>query len=90
MKKVIIGFPNFAYYRARLQIFFRGKTPVTGAMPYEWYETPNLHFLSVFDFLNYCHEQNINIERSEYIGKKKHVYLLPNIFAQVGIFLISK
>jgi len=47
-KEVIIGFPNFAYFKSRFQIFFRGKTPVTPSLPYEWYETPNLHFLQQF------------------------------------------
>ena len=42
--EVVIGFPNFAHYRARYQIFFRGKTPVTTSSPYAWYETPNLRF----------------------------------------------
>ena len=53
-KKVIVGFPNFAHYKSRLQMFFRGRAPVTEALPYQWYETPNLHFLSVLDFKKYC------------------------------------
>ena len=61
-RKVIVGFPNFAYCRSRLQIFFGGKTPVTGALPYQWYETPNLHFLSISDFIDYCGLKNIHIE----------------------------
>ena len=54
-KKVILAFPNFVHYKARLQFFFKGKVPVTEALPYEWYNTPNLHFLSVADFFEYCH-----------------------------------
>ena len=61
-RKVIIGFPNFAHYQARLQIFFKGKTPVTPSLPYEWHDTPNLHFLSISDFIEYCHRRNIEIE----------------------------
>lgn len=45
-KKVIIGFPNFAVLRARVQIFFRGRLPVIPSMPYNWYQSPNLHSLS--------------------------------------------
>ena len=48
-RKVIVGFPNFAYYKARLQIFISGKTPVTPSLPYMWYDTPNLQFLSISD-----------------------------------------
>ena len=89
-KQVIVGFPNFAYYKARLQIFFKGKTPVTGLLPYQWYETPNLHFLSISDFRDYCRSKGINIERRICIGEKRRVAILPNLFSQTGIFLISK
>jgi methionine biosynthesis protein MetW len=89
-KKVIVGFPNFAYYRSRLQIFFIGKTAVTGALPYQWYETPNLNFLSVSDFISYSRLKKIKIEKSIYLNEKRRVMLLPNLFAQTGIFLISE
>jgi len=88
-KKVIVGFPNFAYYRSRLQILFGGKTPVNAALPYQWYETPNLHFLSILDFVAYCGRKKITIERRAFIGKDKQIQLFPNAFAQTGIFLIS-
>jgi len=89
-KKVIVGFPNFAHYKSRLQMFFQGRTPVTGALPYQWYDTPNLHFLSISDFKNYCYLKEINIERSVCIGQTRKIPFLPNLFAQTGIFLVSK
>ena len=89
-KKVIVGFPNFAHYKSRLQMFFSGRTPVTGALPYQWYDTPNLHFLSISDFKNYCRLKKINVERSVCIGQTRRIPFLPNLFAQTGIFLISK
>jgi methionine biosynthesis protein MetW len=89
-KKVIVGFPNFAYYKSRLQMFFQGRAPVTESLPYQWYETPNLHFLSILDFKKYCRAKRINIERSVCIGENYKIWFLPNLFAQVGIFLISK
>jgi methionine biosynthesis protein MetW len=89
-KKVIVGFPNFAYYRARLRLFFRGRVPITASLPYTWYETPNLHFLSTLDFLDYCREKKIKIEQKVYIAGDKRMRILPNFFANVGIFLISK
>jgi len=89
-KKVIVGFPNFAYYTARLQMFFRGEAPVTGSLPYQWYETPNLHFLSITDFIHFCRSKEIDIQQMVCIGEKRRVLLLPNLFAQVGIFLISR
>jgi methionine biosynthesis protein MetW len=89
-KKVIVGFPNFAYYRSRFQLFFLGKAPVTPSLPYLWYDSPNLHFLSISDFTDYCWTKNLTIERSMYLGKTKPITILPNIFANLGIFLISK
>jgi methionine biosynthesis protein MetW len=89
-RKVIISFSNFAYYKSRLQIFFRGRTPVTGALPYQWYETPNLHFLSISDFIDYCRLKNVRIERSMYISESESVKLFPNLFAQTAIFLVNR
>jgi len=88
-KKVVVGFPNFVYYRARLQILFGGRTPVNAALPYQWYETPNLHFLSILDFIEYCRKKNITIEQRAFLGVARRIYLFPNVFAQIGIFLIS-
>ncbi len=89
-KEVVIGFPNFAHYRARFQIFFMGKTPITPSLPYEWYETPNLHFLSICDFRDYCQRQDIRIKRTAYIGNTGIAGIFPNLLAQTGLFLISK
>jgi methionine biosynthesis protein MetW len=89
-KKVIVGFPNFAYYRSRFQIFFGGKTSVTGALPFRWYETPNLHFLSISDFVSYCRLKKIRIESSIFLNDKRHIALFSNLFAQTGIFLVSQ
>jgi methionine biosynthesis protein MetW len=77
------------YYRSRLQILFKGKTPVNAALPYQWYETPNLHFLSILDFIEYCRKKKITIEKRAFLGVSQQVHLFPNVFAQTGIFLIS-
>lgn len=89
-KKVIVSFPNFVYYTARFRIFFKGKVPVTSALPYEWYDTPNLHFLSIKDFVDYCKIRNIKIENSSSITGDRKVRVFPNLFAELGFFLISK
>jgi methionine biosynthesis protein MetW len=88
-REVIIGFPNFAHYSARLQIFFKGKTPVTPSLPYEWHDTPNLHFLSILDFIEYCRKRKIKIEDSAFMGENGIIKIFPNLCALVAIFLIS-
>lgn len=88
-RKTIVGFPNFVNASARLQIFFKGKVPVTKSLPYEWYDTPNLHFLGIADFIDYCKKRKIHIENSAFVTKNKKVKLLPNFFAEIGLFLLS-
>ncbi len=89
-KKVIVGFPNFVQASARLQIFFKGRVPVTRALPYEWYDTPNLHFLGVADFESYCKKREIVIEKSAFIRKNRKTMLFPNLFAETALFLLSQ
>jgi methionine biosynthesis protein MetW len=89
-KKTVVGFPNFLYISARFQMFFGGKVPVTPSLPFEWYDTPNLHFLSIADFVKYCRKRRIRIEQTAFIGKNKKVKLFPNLFTEIGLFLLSK
>ncbi|MFH1201619.1 MAG: methionine biosynthesis protein MetW [Candidatus Omnitrophota bacterium] len=89
-KKVIVGFPNFAYLKARSQLFFKGRVPVTPSLPYPWYETPNLHFFSISDFLDHCRKNNIKIEHKAFITEFRRILLLPNLLAQSGILVLSK
>ena len=89
-KKVIVGIPNFCNISARLQIFFWGQVPVTQGLPYKWYNTPNLRFLSIKDFRHFCAERGITIERERAIGIKKEIHIKRNLFAYTDIFLIKK
>ena len=88
-KKVIVGFPNFAHIYARARLFFKGKVPITKSLPYSWSDTPNLRFLSIADFKDYCNQKNIQIVKSIYFGKAKVIKLLPNVLSYGAIFVIS-
>lgn len=88
-KKVIVGFPNFVNLSARTQIFFKGRVPVTKSLPYQWYDTPNLHFLGIADFIEYCKKRGFKIEDSAFIRKNGRIRFFPNLFSDVGLFLIS-
>ena len=87
-REVIIGFPNFAHYSARFQMFFQGKAPITLSLPFEWHDTPNLHFLSISDFIEYCHRRDIKIKKAFFLGRNKRVKIFPNLLGLIGIFLI--
>lgn len=89
-RKVIVGFPNFAYLSARLRLFFRGKAPMTRSLPYRWYNTPNLHFLSTSDFKDFCSEEHIKVLSAYYLGKDKLIQFLPNLFALNVVFVITR
>jgi len=88
--KVIVGFPNFAYFKARLRMFFVGKVPVTRSLPYHWYDTPNLHFLTISDFRDYCKAIGAEIISDHYLSHNSVVKIWPNFFALNAIFVIKK
>ncbi|MGI2335033.1 MAG: methionine biosynthesis protein MetW [Dehalogenimonas sp.] len=88
-KQAIVGVPNFAYISARWRLGVIGKVPITKALPYQWYDTPNLHFLSLADFISFCRENRYKIEKAAYLSDTAKIRCLPNIMAQTGIFLIT-
>jgi methionine biosynthesis protein MetW len=88
--KIIIGFPNFAYIKARLMLFLKGRAPVTESLPYSWYDTPNVRFLSITDFRNFCLDKKICIIKSFFLGEKRLVRWLPNLLALNAIFVLGR
>ncbi len=88
-RRVVVGFPNFASLSTRYHLGLRGRTPVTPSLPYQWYDTPNLHFLSIRDFVDYVRKRGMRIERACHFTTKRRVRLFPNLFADIGLFLIS-
>jgi homoserine O-acetyltransferase len=90
--KVIVSFPNFAYWRCRADLFFAGKAPRTKQLPFGWYDTPNIHFLSLKDFEDFCDEVGAKIEQKiPLLGNRlSPVKFAPNIFAEQAIYLTSK
>ncbi len=72
----IISFPNFAYYRCRLNLVLNGKLPVSESLPYEWYNTPNIHVVTLKDFLNLCERHKIEIERMDCLSDRAFGRLL--------------
>ncbi|MDD5491092.1 MAG: methionine biosynthesis protein MetW [bacterium] len=89
-KEVIVGFPNFVHFKARWQLAFCGRVPVTPALPFEWFNTPNLHFLSLLDFENYCAKREITVKKKIFINDSRIIKFLPNLRAETGIYLIKK
>lgn len=88
-KVIIIGFPNFAYISARKDLTF-GRSPITKTLPYKWYNTPNLRFLSVKDFQDFCEEKKYKILNKFFFNANREVKFFPNLFAQTAVYFISK
>ena len=94
-KKVIVSVPNFGYWKNRLYLLFFGKMPVTKTLFYQWYDSPNIHFCTLNDFVDLCQEMNIKIEQQVYVDNKgvpsyfQGKGAFANIFGEQGIFMLN-
>ncbi|MEM0953438.1 MAG: methionine biosynthesis protein MetW [Pseudomonadota bacterium] len=90
----IVTFPNFGHWRCRLYLSLRGRMPVSKLLPYNWYDTPNIHFCTVRDFESLCDERQIRILRRHMLGPDKPhgrlAKLWPNLFAPAAIYQITR
>ena len=92
-KRAIISFPNFAYWKIRLDLLFRGRMPKNEILPYEWYNTPNIHLCSISDFEHFCNQKKLKIIKKVLInelGDKINTSLSENLMAYQGVYCISK
>ena len=94
-KHAVVSFPNFAYWRIRFYLLFKGKMPKSKMLPFEWYDTPNIHLLTVRDFFDYCEKRDIKISKSILTRRGKVVNsrlrrTFADIFAEEVIFVIHK
>jgi len=91
-KKVIVSFPNFGHWRCRTQMLLRGKAPVTSQLPFSWHDTPNIHFLSLKDFDEFCKKLGAKVEKKIPLSKTSlsPVRFAANLFAEQAIYVTSK
>lgn len=66
--RAIVSFPNFGYWRYRLYILLKGRMPVSDSIPYQWYDTPNIHFCTIRDFQMLAEEMGLTIEKRLFLG----------------------
>lgn len=86
----IVSFPNFGYWRVRSQLLVTGRMPKNDYLPYEWYDTPNIHLLTVSDFHFFCADHGIRIAKAVYLDDGRRIRLLPNLRAKIAIFVIHR
>ncbi len=95
-KRAIVSFPNFAHWKARLSLGILGRMPVSTTLPYQWYETPNIHLCTIKDFIALCSELGIVIESQKILdsqGRIRHVspaLFSANLFGEQAVFLLRK
>ncbi len=91
-KHGIVSFPNFGYYRIRFQLFMGGKMPKSKTLPHEWFNTPNIHLLTLSDFKDFCKKRSIKIIKTNYIKGNKYQssMMFPNFFSEGCVALITR
>jgi methionine biosynthesis protein MetW len=88
-RRAIISFPNFGHWKVRAAMLVNGQAPKTKLFPYNWYNSPNIHFLSINDFEDLCREHDFPIERRYFLAGARHVKAFPNLIAQTAVFLLG-
>lgn len=92
----IVSFPNFGHWRIRLKLLFNGRMPVTENLPESWYDTPNIHFCTIKDFVTLCEEVGARIEKPVALnsyGRALRIGLplsWQNLFGEQAVFLLTR
>jgi methionine biosynthesis protein MetW len=95
-KHAIVSFPNFGHWRVRLEIGLKGRMPVTDNLPYSWYNTPNIHFCTIRDFVALCSEVNAKMEKAAAFGvsgepmRFSAPWWIWNLFGEQAVFLLRR
>ena len=90
-KRGIVSFPNFGFWRVRLDLAVRGRMPVTGWLPYRWYRTPNIHLFTIRDFMDYAEESGMNVLSVHVLkdGEAKLFVKGDNMFAEEALVVFE-
>jgi methionine biosynthesis protein MetW len=94
-RHAVVSFPNFGHWRVRWQLLTRGRMPVTESMPLQWFDTPNIHFCTIRDFVGLCDELGIVLEQGLAIsrsGRPSPIRSIgsANLFGEQGLFLLRR
>jgi len=89
-RRAIVAFPNFGHWSVRGSMLFSGRAPKTKLFPHEWYESPNIHVLSVDDFETLAAREGLSVERRYCLAGHRRITVLQNLRAEVAVFLVRK
>ena len=85
-REAIVTFPNFGYWRHRMQIAVGGHMPVSNDLPYQWFDTPNIHLCTLDDFEHFCGERSIRILERKVLTGGEPVNVMPNLLGALAIY----
>ncbi|PJI89000.1 methionine biosynthesis protein MetW [Sphingomonas koreensis] len=90
-ERAFVSFPNFAHWRVRMSLLWGGRMPVTRLLPVAWYETPNIHHVTVDDFRAYVRERGITVEQAWFLsGDQRTSAAAANFRAEHAVFLLRR
>ena len=91
-RKCIVAFLNYGFFLNRWKFLLWGRQPRTDVMPYSWYDTPNIHPVSIRDFQSYCKKKDITILKKRFLKGdwKREQKIIPNLFAGYAIYMLEK
>jgi methionine biosynthesis protein MetW len=89
-KRAVVAFPNYGHWRVRLSHFFTGRAPKTKLYPHEWYDSPNIHFFTIEDFELLASREDWKLEKRIFLAGNREVTWLPNLMAEVAVYLLRK
>jgi methionine biosynthesis protein MetW len=89
-RHAVVAFPNYGHWAVRLSLLMTGRAPRTRCFPYEWYSSPNIHFLTVRDFGALARAQGWKVERKIFLAGHRTGVFLANLMAEVAVYLIRK
>ena len=89
-REAIVTFPNFGHWQARWQVAAGGRMPVSDTLPYEWYDTPNVHLCTIRDFEQFCAEHGIRVLERLVLHEGRPVAFLPNLRGSLAVFRFEK
>jgi len=85
----IVSFPNFGYWRNRLHVLL-GHMPVSRNLPFQWYDTPNVHLCTLSDFENFCHRHNVAVLERNVMAGKREISVLPNLLGSTAVYRFQR
>ena len=85
----IVTFPNFGFWRNRMQVF-RGSMPVSDNMPYQWFNTPNIHLCTITDFEDFCRSRDVHILERIVMRGSSAVTFLPNLLGSLAVYRFER